>query len=117
MQGTEQVASPWKSRIFVVVFVIILAGIVTAFVSLVQNAKSTLPQADEIISMEDAASRIDAGAVERILLQDEQDVFLYLPGQPRPLYARLELGSTFTATIESLGIPAERFPPVTVEID
>lgn len=117
MQGTEQVASPWKSRIFVVVFVIILAGIVTAFVSLVQNAKSTLPQADEIISMEEAASRIDAGAVERILLQDEQDVFLYLPGQPRPLYARLELGKTFTATIESLGIPAERFPPVTVESD
>lgn len=115
MQNAEQAVSPWKSRLFVVIFVIILAGIVTAFVWIVQSAKSTLPQANEIISLEDAARRIGDGAVERVLLQDEQDVFLYLPGQARPLYARLELGKTFTATLESLGVPAERFPPLAVE--
>ncbi len=117
MQNAEQLSSPWKSRLFVIIFVIILAGIVTAFVWIVQSAKSTLPQADEIISVEDAAQRIGSRAVEKILLQGEQDVFLYLPGQARPLYAQLELGKTFTATLEALGIPTERFPPVTVESD
>ncbi len=117
MQRAEQIASPWKSRIFVIVFVIILALIVTAFVWIVQSAKTTLPQTDEVITLQEAASRIDSGTVERILLQGERDVFLYLPGQPRPLYTRLELGKSFTTTLEALGIPAERFPPLTVESD
>lgn len=117
MQNAEQPVSPWKSRLFVIIFVIILAGIVTAFVWIVQSAKSTLPQASEIISVEDAAQRIGSGAVERILLQDEQDVFLYLPGQTRPLYAQLELGTTFTATMEGLGVSPGQFPPLTVESD
>ena len=117
MQRAEQIASPWKSRIFVIVFVIILALIVTAFVWLAQSAKTTLPQANEVISLQEAANRIDSGAVEQILLQGERDVFLYLPGQARPLYTRLELGETFTTTLEGLGIPAERFPPLTVEND
>jgi len=117
MQPTERIASPWKSRIFVIIFVIILALIVTAFVWIVQSAKSTLPQTNEIISVEDAAQRIGSGAVERVLLQDEQDVFLYLPGQARPLYAQLEVGTTFTATMEGLGVSPGQFPPLTVESD
>jgi hypothetical protein len=117
MQNAEQPVSPWKSRVFVMVFVVILALIVTAFVWIVQSATTTLPQTDEIISLEEAATRISSGGVERVLLQDEQDVFLYLPGQARPLYAQLELGATFTATMETLGIAPGQFPPLTVESD
>ncbi|MBI3960190.1 MAG: hypothetical protein HY328_15365 [Chloroflexi bacterium] len=117
MQSAEQIASPWKSRIFVIIFVVILALLVTTFVWIVQSARTTLPQANEVISLEDAAGRIESGGVERILLQGEQDVFLYLPGQARPLYTRLELGESFTATLEALGVASGRFPPLTVESD
>ena len=117
MQNVKHIPSPWKSRIFVIIFVLLLALLATGFFLIVQSAKSTLPQADEIISVEDAAQRIGSGAVERVLLQGEQDVFLYLPGQARPLYAQLELGTTFTATLEGLGISPGQFPPLTVESD
>lgn len=117
MQNVKHLSSPWKSRVFVIVFVLILALLATGFILLVQSAKTTLPQTDEVISLEEAASRIDSGAVERILLQGEQDVFLYLPGQARPLYTRLALGATLTTTLEALGIPARRFPSLTVESD
>ena len=116
MQNAEQPASPWKSRIFVVVFVAILALIIYGFIWIVQSADAALPQPNEVIKIEDAASRIGKGQVERILIQGDRDVFLYLPGQPRPLYLQLELGTTFTPTLEALGIPAERFPPLTVEV-
>jgi len=117
MQSEAQLSSPWKSRIFVIVFVAILALIIAGFIWIVQTAKATLPQENEIISVENAAQRIDDGAVERILLQGERDVFLYLSGQPRPLYAQLALGKTFTGTIEALGVSAAQFPPLTVESD
>lgn len=117
MQQTEQIASPWKSRLFVIIFVLILALILAGFVWIVQSAKATLPQSDEVISLEEAASRVSSGEIERILVQGEQDLFLYQTGQERPLYARLELGKTLTGTLESLGVPAGAFPPVTVESD
>lgn len=117
MQSEAQLSSPWKSRIFVIVFVAILALIVAGFLWIVQNAKATLPQENEVITLEDAAQRIGRGEVERILIQEERDVFLYLPGQARPLYAQLALGKTFTTTLETLGVSAERFPPLTVESD
>ncbi len=115
MQRQEQPSSPWTSRIFVIVFVLILALILAGFLWLVQNAKATLPQENEVISMADAAQRIRTGEVERILLQGDRDVFLYLPDQPRPLYARLDLGTQFTSTIEILGVSAGEIPPLTVE--
>lgn len=117
MQRAELPSSPWKSRIFVILFVVILALILAAFVWIVQSAKDTLPQSNEVISLEQAAERIQQGQVERILVQDEQDVFLYLPDESRPLYTRLALGQTFTGTFEGLGIPAVQFPPLTVESD
>ncbi len=115
MQNESSASSPWKSRIFVVIFVLVLALIAAGFIWIVQSAKSALPQQNEVISLEDAANRVNSGSVEQILLQGEQDVFLYLPGQSRPLYTRLELGKSFTSTLEALGIPAGRFPPLTVE--
>lgn len=117
MQNAEQPASPWKSRIFVIVFVAILGLIVYGFIWIVQSADATLPQPDEIISLEDAANRISRGDVERILIQEERDIFLYLPDQPRPLYSQLALGETFTTTMESLGIASDSFPPLAVEND
>ncbi|MFZ1752881.1 MAG: hypothetical protein WBO46_11680 [Caldilineaceae bacterium] len=117
MQSEKEISSPWKSRIFVLVFVAVLALIVAGFMWIVQNAKATLPQTSEIISMEEVAKQIESGSVDSILLQGDQDVFLYLPGHPRPLYARLALGSTFTTTLEGLGVPAGELPPVTVEKD
>ena len=117
MQRKEQPSSPWKSRLFVIVFVAILALIIAGFIWIVQTAKATLPQENEVISLEDAALRIGNGEVERILIQEERDVFLYLPGQSRPLYAQLALGKTFTGTIEALGVSAAQFPPLTVESD
>lgn len=117
MQNAEQPASPWKSRIFVIVFVAILALIIYGFIWIVQSATAALPQTDEIISLEEMAAHIGKGEVERILLQDERDVFLYLPGEARPLYAQLALGTTFTPTLEALGIQPDRFPPLAVESD
>lgn len=117
MQSEEQPSLPWKSRIFVVVFVAILALIIYGFIWIVQSADATLPQPDEIISVEDAANRIASGEVERILIQEERDVFLYLPDQPRPLYSQLALGETFTTTMEALGVAGDDFPPLTVESD
>ncbi|HRJ40781.1 MAG: hypothetical protein KJZ86_05335 [Caldilineaceae bacterium] len=117
MQNPEQPASPWKSRIFVIVFVAILALIIYGFIWIVQSANETLPQTNEIITLEDAAARIDGGGVERILIQEERDVFLYLPGQPRPLYSQLALGETFTTTMQALGVSPASFPPLTVESD
>jgi len=101
----------------VIAFVLILAAIIYGFIWIVQSADATLPQPDEIISLEDAANRISSGAVERVLIQEERDVFLYLPGQSRPLYSRLALGKTFTTTMEALGIQPDNFPPLTVESD
>ena len=117
MQNAEQPASPWKSRLFVIVFVTILALIIYGFIWIVQSADATLPQPDEIISLEDAANQIGSGEIDRILIQEERDIFLYLPGQPRPLYSQLALGQTFTATMEALGVPSASFPPLTVESD
>lgn len=117
MQRTEQPVSPWRSRIFLIVFVSVLALILAAFVWIVQSAKATLPQGNEVVTLEEAAAHLEAGGVERILLQGEQDVFLYLPDASRPLYTRLALGQTFTGTFEGLGIPAVQFPPLTVESD
>lgn len=117
MQPTEAPSSPWKSRIFVIVFVLILALIVYGFLWIVQSAKATLPQKEEVISLDEAANRIGKGEVERILLQEERDVFLYLPGASRPLYTQLELGETFTTTMQSLGVSPASFPPLTVESD
>jgi len=117
MQNAEQPSSPWKSRIFVIVFVAILALIIAGFIWIVQSANAALPQPDEIISLEDAANRISSGRVDRILIQEERDIFLYLPGQSRPLYSQLTLGETFTTTMEALGIQPDDFPPLTVESD
>ena len=117
MQNAEQPASPWKSRIFVIVFVAILALIIYGFIWIVQSANDTLPQTNEVISVKEMAKRIDGGNVERILIQEERDVFLYLPGQPRPLYSQLALGATFTTTMQALGVSPASFPPLTVEND
>lgn len=116
MQNAEQPVSPWKSRIFVIIFVAILALIIYGFIWIVQSADAALPQTNEVISVQEMADRINSGDVERILIQAERDVFLYLPGQPRPLYTQLELGTTFTPTLEALGIQPDRFPPLTVEV-
>lgn len=102
---------------FALIFSLILLGLLVAFTLMVRWAVAILPQEDEVITAVDAAGRVERGEIERILIQEERDVFLYLPGQPRPLYAQLEEGSTFTTTMESLGISPEQFPPLTVETD
>lgn len=97
--------------------VAVLALIAAAFLWLVQTAKLTVPQPNEIISPSQAAEQIRAGQVERVLIQEERDIFLYLPSQARPLYTRLEAGQSFTGTFEALGVSAGQFPPLTVESD
>ena len=105
-----------NSKRFVVIFVLALAALLVAFTLIVRWAVNILPQEDEVITVDDAAARIERGEVERILIQEEgQDVFLYLPGEPRPLYTRLELGESFTETMQSLGVDTVDIPPVTVE--
>lgn len=106
-----------KSRVFVLIFVVMLVGILAAFVYFVQTASSTLPQDDEIITVEDAAARIQAGEIERILIQEERDLFLYRAGEPRPLYAKLSEGATFTPTMQALGLTPEMFPPLSIEAE
>ena len=98
MQNRNSASSPWKSRIFVIAFVAVLAFIVWAFIWVVQSANSALSQEHEIINLDDVANRIDSGQVERILIQGEQDAFLYLPGHARPLYTQIEAGKTFTTS-------------------
>jgi|GEM_PF-3506201 len=115
MYKNHNSSSPWKSQIFVIAFVAILAFVVWAFIWIVQSASSALPQKDEVISLEEAANHVASGDVEHILIQGEQDIFLYLPGQTRPLYTQVELGKTFTATVEALGVSPDQFPPLTVE--
>jgi hypothetical protein len=106
-----------SSKRFVIIFVLTLLGLLVAFTLMVRWAVAILPQEDEVITVVDAAERIERGEIERILIQEERDLFLYQPGESRPLYARLEEGSTFTTTLESLGISQEQFPPLTVETD
>lgn len=102
---------------FALIFSLILLGLLLAFTLMVRWAVAILPQDDEVITVIDAAGRIERGEIERILIQEERDVFLYRPGEPRPLYARLEEGNTFTTTLESLGVSPDQFPPLTVETD
>ena len=102
MPNRNSASSPWKSRIFVIAFVAVLAFIVWAFIWVVQSANSALSQEHEIINLDDVANRIDSGQVERILIQGEQDAFLYLPGHARPLYTQIEAGKTFTTSKQQL---------------
>jgi HAMP domain-containing protein len=101
----------------VIIFLGSLALIVLAFVALVMTARSTLPQENEIINLEQAAQHVQAGEVERILVQEERDVFLYLAGQTRPLYTRLEPGATITETLTGLGVSVEQLPPIEIDSD
>jgi hypothetical protein len=102
---------------FALIFLLILLGILLAFTLIVRWAVAILPQEEEVITVVDAAGRIERGEIERILIQEDRDIFLYQLGQPRPLYTRLEPDTTFTNTLESLGISPEHFPPLTVETD
>lgn len=105
-----------SSKRFVVIFVLVLAALLVAFTLMVRWATNILPQEDEVITVQDAAARLERGEVERVLIQEDgQDIFLYLPDEPRPLYARIELGDSFTETMQSLGVDAVEMPPVTVE--
>ncbi|MBI1297020.1 hypothetical protein GC175_18865 [bacterium] len=105
-----------SSKRFVVIFVLALAALLLAFTLMVHWAGSILPQEDEVITTQDAAARIERGEIERILIQEQgQNIFLYLPDEPRPLYIRLELGESFTETMQSLGVDAVDIPPVTEE--
>jgi hypothetical protein len=104
-----------SSKLFALIFILILVIIFAAFVWFVQSANRLLPQDHEIISVSEAAEMIQADQVERVLIQRERDIFLYRSDEPRPYYTQLELGQVFTQTIESFGIPTERFPPVSVE--
>jgi hypothetical protein len=106
-----------RSNRFVIIFVLILIGLLVSFTLIVRWAVAILPQENEVITVVDAAGRIERGEIERILIQEDRDIFLYQPGQPRPLYTQLEPGATFTNTLESLGISPEQFPPLTVETD
>jgi hypothetical protein len=104
-----------SGKFFAFIFLILLIGIFVAFVWFVQSATALLPHEDEIVPLGEAVRMIEAGEVERILIQRERDVFLYQPGQRRPLYTQLELGQTFTTTLESFDVTPDRFPPITVE--
>ncbi|MEZ4634220.1 MAG: hypothetical protein R2873_12770 [Caldilineaceae bacterium] len=105
-----------SSKRFVVIFVLALAALLVAFTLMVRWAVNILPQQDEVITVEDAAAYIERGEVERILIQEQgQDIFLYLPGDDRPLYTRIELGETFTDTMQSLGVDTVNLPPVKEE--
>ncbi len=104
-----------SSKRFVIIFVLALAGLLIAFILMVRWAVNILPQEDEVITITDAVTLIEQGEVERILIQEGQDVFLYRPGEPRPLYTKLAAGESFTETMESLGVPSTNFPPLSVE--
>jgi hypothetical protein len=104
-----------SGKFFAFIFLILLIGIFVAFVWFVQSATALLPQENEIVPLGEAVRMIEAGDVERVLIQRQRDVFLYQPNQARPLYTQLELGQTFTTTLESFGVTPERFPPITVE--
>ena len=66
MQNAEQPASPWKSRIFVIVFVAILSLIIYGFIWIVQSADEALPQTNEIISLEEMAAHIGSAGRGRV---------------------------------------------------
>ncbi len=96
---------------------VLILVVLGAFFWIVQEAREALPRSDEIISVRQAADLIRDGEVARVLIQEERDVFLYLPDRARPLYTRLEPGTTFTETFQALGVPPTLFPPLTVEAD
>ncbi len=111
-----------SGRRAVTIILLSLGLLLLAFIGVVSWARSTLPQEEEIITVEEAAQLIQEGQVERILVQTDelgvnQDLFLYLPGQARPLYARLEPGQSITETLRSLGVPDDRLPPIEIEVD
>ena len=111
-----------SGRRAVTIILLSLGLLLLAFIGVVSWARSTLPQESEIISVEEAARLIQEGQVERLLVQTDsvganQDLFLYLPGRPRPLYARLEPGKSITETLRSLGVPDDRLPPIQIEVD
>ncbi|RME62885.1 MAG: hypothetical protein D6790_05605 [Caldilineae bacterium] len=106
-----------RKNLPLVAMAVLIVVVFGAILWIVQTANSTLPQPEEVLTLEEAAARIQQGDVERILIQEGRDVFLYLPGQARPLYTRLELGKTFTETFEALGVPVSAFPPLRVEED
>jgi hypothetical protein len=74
-----------RSNRFVIIFVLILIGLLVSFTLIVRWAVAILPQENEVITVTDAAGRIERGEIERILIQEDRDIFLYQPGQPRPL--------------------------------
>lgn len=102
---------------YVVLFLIVLIFLIAAFVWMARTATSLLPQSDEIISLSETAQLVQNGQVERILIQEDRDLFLYLPARSRPLYSRLEPGTTVTETLESLGVDRADFPPIEVDED
>jgi hypothetical protein len=106
-----------SSKRFVLIFVVVLAVLLIGFTWMVRWATATLPQEHEIITAPAAAERLQRGEFERILIQGEQDIFYYLPGEARPLYTQLELGETFTETMAALGVDPAQFPPLTIEAD
>lgn len=110
-------ASGISSKRFVLIFVVLLAILLTGFTLIVRWATATLPQENEIITAATAAELIEGGELERILIQEERDVFFYLPGEARPLYLQLGLGQTFTETMAGLDVSAEHFPPLTIETE
>ncbi len=101
----------------VLILLVALAGLFLAVYWIVLQAREALPQEDEIISVTQAAEWIQEGRVERILIQEDRDIFLYLPGRARPFYTQLAPGQTFTETMQSLGVPPSQFPPLIVEPD
>ncbi len=109
--------SKFSSKFFVLIFVAILAGILIAFIYFVRTASSTLPQEQEIITSAEAARLIETGAIERILIQEARDIFLYRAGEERPLYTKLSEGEVFTDTMLGLDITPDQFPPLTVELE
>lgn len=104
-----------NSRRFFLIFVLFLVALSGAFWWIVQEARAVLPQEGEVLTLEEAAQLLETGEIERALLQEERDVFLYRSGQNRPLYTRLESGRTFTETFGDLGVPAASLPPLRVE--
>lgn len=104
-----------RAKWMIVLFLITMAAIFAAIVYFTQTAKSLLPQADEILTITEAANLLERGEVDRILIQEEQDIFLYQPGAQRPLYLQLQIGETFTQTMANAGINSSQFPPLTVE--
>ena len=110
-------ASTVNSKRFVIIFVIILITLLVAFTLMVRWATAILPQENEVISLVEAAQYIEQNEIERILIQEGRDIFLYQPGESRPLYLQLNEGQTFTETMETMGVTPDRFPLLTVEED